>query len=189
MVGMARILVAHDGGTNRAALSTRKRRGKRGTCNWCWDRGFAVARMRGFERGSSIAQLAMDADGADSVWVGDAVRDATLSRETGSVRRRKGGMSGGKGGEEKGAREREETHQKRRLWRHPKSIAETGGASGSLALAKRIDSSDPRTKFCRGQRSRYQYYIKVRRAPAPGYWGSINVEAQQQRGQRQREEV
>jgi hypothetical protein len=64
---------------------------------------------------------------------------------------RKGGMSRGKGGEEKGAREREETHQKRRLRRHPKSIAETGGASGSLALAKRIDSSDARTKFCRGK--------------------------------------
>jgi hypothetical protein len=34
MVGLARILVAHDGGTDRAASGTKKRRGKRGTCDW-----------------------------------------------------------------------------------------------------------------------------------------------------------
>jgi hypothetical protein len=65
MVGKERILVAHDGGTDRAALGTKKWRGKRGTCDWWWDRGFAVTRMRGCERGSSIAQLAMGGDGAD----------------------------------------------------------------------------------------------------------------------------
>jgi hypothetical protein len=79
MVGIARILVAHDGGTDRAALGTKKWRGKRGTCDWWWDRGFAVARMRGFERGSSIAQLAMGGDGADV---------SSEERQRGMLRRR-----------------------------------------------------------------------------------------------------
>jgi hypothetical protein len=80
---------------------------------------------------------------------------------------RKGGMSGGKGVEDKGAREREETHQKRRLWRHPKAIAEAGGASGSLALAKRIDSSDARTKFCRGKDPDISITLKSDGRPHP----------------------
>jgi hypothetical protein len=73
---------------------------------------------------------------------------------------RKGGMSGGKGGEDKGARERETTHQKRRLRRYPKSITEAGGASGTGEAYKFQRRED---EVLQGQRFNYQHCVQVRR--------------------------